>query len=952
MERRAWAERFYNHYFPNLEPAENGECMAKCPFHEDAVESLSINLEKGLYYCHACGKGGDEYKFYQEKNDLLNEGFPAIVRAVTDKFGRRPEQQEPAERAGSAEEENLAPIPEEIVIRYHKTLMNIPEHLNWLATKRGIHKDTVEAFKLGYDLQTERITIPIYNSQGQCVNIRKYSGSAKGTSKMLSYQVGYGMARLFPVQNLLKDNLLLCEGEMDCILAIQLGYNAITTTGGANTWKKQWTQQFTDKKVNICYDIDTAGIAGAEAIAQDLIDVARVVKIIKLPITDPPNGDITDYFVSLGFSKEDLDRHIESTKQFFSTEPQPKRNKAGEIHEVHLSQASEAEYINKNIHMDVVVCGKDTAPFGYPKVISVQCNPSKRICSYCRVGREGGYCKQEVDMERVILNLIRCTDAQQDAALKTFMGIPKACSSYDLTIEETGGMEEIILQPELDTSSTDKPYTTRVAYYMGHGIRSNSSYHMEGMTITDPKSQYVTHLIREATPSRDNVSQFEMSPEMYEKLRIFNPLEGQTVEQKFDDIANDLSYNITKIYGRKDLIIGVDLVYHSALAFIFQGQLVDRGWVEALILGDTRTGKSETVLRLSEHYKAGEFITGENTSFAGLIGGMQQNQKRWYVSWGKIPLNDRRLVIIDEASGLTVSQIENMSGVRSSGIAEITKIHQERTHARTRLIWISNTRTGRSLNSYPYGVEAVKQLMGKNEDIARLELVITCASEEVPLSIINCEVVDREEVPHTYNSQLCKQLVLWSWSRRADQISFTDEAVTLILQQANEMAETYTSDFPLVEGANHRIKIARLAIATAARMFSSDENGDKIVVREEHVAFACKFLIDSYQKVSFGYAELSKQQLEQTRIALQAEEEVIQHLKDYPEVAKLLNDNAYMMLFTSLDVENFCNMDKEEVKVHLQFLYVRSMIQKEDRQFYAKTKNLIKILREGKWKHD
>ena len=133
------------------------------------------------------------------------------------------------------------------------------------------------------------------------------------------------------------------------------------------------------------------------------------------------------------------------------------------------------------------------------------------------------------------------------------------------------------------------------------------------------------------------------------------------------------------------------MVYHSALGFFFQGQEIKRGWVEGLIIGDTRSGKSETAASLMKHYQLGEFVTGENTSFAGLIGGMQQNQKRWFVSWGKIPLNDRRLVILDEASGLSERDISNISGFRSSGIAEIIKIHQERPMT-TRLIWF-NTRT-------------------------------------------------------------------------------------------------------------------------------------------------------------------------------------------------------------------------------------------------------------------
>ena len=34
------------------------EWKALCPFHEDKIPSLSINEEKGVYYCHACGEKG------------------------------------------------------------------------------------------------------------------------------------------------------------------------------------------------------------------------------------------------------------------------------------------------------------------------------------------------------------------------------------------------------------------------------------------------------------------------------------------------------------------------------------------------------------------------------------------------------------------------------------------------------------------------------------------------------------------------------------------------------------------------------------------------------------------------------------------------------------------------------------------------------------------------------
>ncbi|MCB9094717.1 MAG: hypothetical protein H6621_06575 [Halobacteriovoraceae bacterium] len=35
------------------------QVMAKCPFHNDNKPSLSINLEKGLYYCFGCGEKGN-----------------------------------------------------------------------------------------------------------------------------------------------------------------------------------------------------------------------------------------------------------------------------------------------------------------------------------------------------------------------------------------------------------------------------------------------------------------------------------------------------------------------------------------------------------------------------------------------------------------------------------------------------------------------------------------------------------------------------------------------------------------------------------------------------------------------------------------------------------------------------------------------------------------------------
>jgi hypothetical protein len=39
--------------------------MARCPFHDDRTPSMSVDPDKGLYYCFGCGAGGDVFRFIE-----------------------------------------------------------------------------------------------------------------------------------------------------------------------------------------------------------------------------------------------------------------------------------------------------------------------------------------------------------------------------------------------------------------------------------------------------------------------------------------------------------------------------------------------------------------------------------------------------------------------------------------------------------------------------------------------------------------------------------------------------------------------------------------------------------------------------------------------------------------------------------------------------------------------
>jgi len=150
-----------------------------------------------------------------------------------------------------------------------------------------------------------------------CVNIRRYLPGGK--PKVLSFGRGYGKTRLFPLLALLNaDAVLLTEGERDCITAWQIGFNdqneivAITSTGGAGSWRKNWNKYFKGKRVFICYDTDEDGRKGAHKAAQSLSEAAKEVKIVHLP-TDFPGKDLSD-FILHDHTKEDVEVLLESAE--------------------------------------------------------------------------------------------------------------------------------------------------------------------------------------------------------------------------------------------------------------------------------------------------------------------------------------------------------------------------------------------------------------------------------------------------------------------------------------------------------------------------------------------------------------------------------------------------------------------------------------------------------------
>lgn len=872
---------------------------ARCSLHDDQSASFSVEAKTGQFKCFvpSCKgfKGGRYFRYHELKT------------------GKSPA------------------VPIEVVEKYHQALLKNPASMRWLVDMRGLDNETIEHWKLGWD--DDRLTIPVFED-GICYNVRRHSPK-KATNKTLHYEVDYGRLRLFHQEALAADTVMLCEGELDTILANRIGFNALCVTSGAGSWRDEFTPKFAGKTVYVVYDIDDAGRRGAEIICEKLHGVAKVVKNILLPITTPANGDLTDYVVKHGFGHPDLEALCAGAPAWKKDE-KPAPVEPSEAQDVDFGDAAQSRYVGQQVRFRATVAGKDLAPYACPAETTFTCKMGLKICAFCSIGQNNGTLKYQVPGHGLeVLRLINCTEDQQKGFLKKAAGVYPTCPRFNLSVQKYHTVEDIRMIPEISFSSmATAEYVVRQGYHVGHGLVANQVYEFEGSVVPNPKNQYITFVLPKSKPVKDSVTGFKLTEEQIEALKVF---QGEDVEQKMFDIAKDLTANVTKIYQREDLVVFLDLIYHSVLQFEFQGRIVRKGWIEGLVLGDTRCGKTETMTCLIEHYKAGELCTGENASFAGLLGGMQQVGSRWSIIWGKWPLNDRRLLHIDEVSGMPVEDIGKLSGVRSSGIAEITKVQQEKTFARTRTVWGGNARSSRSLATYDSGVLAIRELIGRPEDIARFDIAITVASGEVAIEIINRQ--KHEKVPHTYTSELCHNLVLWAWSRQPKDVHFTPEAVQECLDSASGLSRDYSSAIPLVEPAEQRIKVARLAVACAARLFST-ETGEEVVVRKEHVQFVTKFLRKLFEKPSMNYGAYSKAQM--ADLTLKNEDIVRGALQPYgmPLVEGFL-ERQYIR---QIDLEDLLNLEKAQVKPIISKL-VQQRALKHMQNNYVKTPAFIEFLK-------
>ena len=304
-----------------------------CPFHQEKTPSFHVDTARQSFHCFGCGKGGDVFRFFMDKENLdfinaaqiLASRCGVVIPEKTD--GKK---EDPSKRT---QRERLIAVNGEFSNFFCRYLRDNPhspaaEYLN----RRSIPRDVAEKFRIGavpdswtacrdygrsigfsdedmltagilrrkedtgniYDQFKGRLAFTIENEQGKPVGFSARTLEAKpadgrkyvNTPETPVFRKGHllyalplarqGIGRL--------KKAILCEGQLDAIAFHRAGFDcAVAPLGTAFTADQAKIIRRYSRNLILAFDADGAGQKAVLRAAEILLPLSVELKVLRIP---------------------------------------------------------------------------------------------------------------------------------------------------------------------------------------------------------------------------------------------------------------------------------------------------------------------------------------------------------------------------------------------------------------------------------------------------------------------------------------------------------------------------------------------------------------------------------------------------------------------------------------------------------------------------------------------
>ena len=684
---------------------------------------------------------------------------------------------------------------------------------------------------------------------------------------------------------------------------------------------------FTNKEVIIVKDDDESGDKYAESMADLLFPYAAQIKIVSLRRSAEfakgldetlfkdggvdENGkakpqkrsekDFRDLMRKHGMGVLAKSVFVEAETMTKAYTKNPERDTV-EVYKVNIAEALNQQYYDafgmKEVEVVASVSAMTESSFNMPKSLIVECprcsGAKSKACDMCFVNKmvsiEGDDRDVAIDLKLnrgksnkikqlgdnhyevklkadELLSLIETTRDNSNKSLRTILQIPRNCPLCSITYTAINTVYRITIERSL-SDKTDKGETRMSSMTClvptSHMPQTNHTYRIRGVLSSHHKDQGSVMLVTSIQDIVQPAAAFRMSEHIHDTLVKFQPKEGETIDEWSHRRAKAFC-EAAGLMWREDVMTACDLVYFSA-AELPDHKLVyhNRGFLDMAIIGPTKSAKSACVEFLIKHFGVGEIVQcGGNITYAGIIGGV--NARTNSITWGKIPMNHRGFLVLDEVQNMRFEDIESMNNLRNDGKVVMDKIIKAETKAMVRKVWISNDKSdgksgdGQSLDAEMEGKDMFLMMKGvypRSSIISRFDLAISAVNPHMQPG----ELTRRkfQELSVDYNEIACQNHIHWAHSRNAEDIVITPEFEEAIFAASDRLLEKYDKSTLLV-GMEIPSKLMRLAVAQAIRQYSvSPHSSEKVLPKPEHVEFIEGFLNRIYTAEFFDLTQVTE----------------------------------------------------------------------------------------------
>ena len=326
-----------------------------------------------------------------------------------------------------------------------------------------------------------------------------------------------------------------------------------------------------------------------------------------------------------------------------------------------------------------------------------------------------------------------------------------------------------------------------------------------------------------------------------------------------------MAVHVTRIYERPDLHLGVLMVLCSPLGFDFPGEGQIRGWLTAIIVGDTGTGKTTVSEGFFNFARIGSRVSGMTASRTGITYGCEHDERRgWRIKAGVLLKMNRQALIVDEAQDIAQEELKTMAEGIDTGLLRIDKIQNKIFECRTRVIFGCNPKhpkqasEQRTMDSFRYGCEAIKGIF-PGMMIRRIDFAMFAATWDIE----DKEKIYFPEIPDTpqqVTDEDLRALIFFAWNLKPEQIVIDDNTAHYIRKTAKYLSDKFggSDDLPIVYSEDFRKTMARLSVAMAIIDLATTDDFSQVIVNLGHVADACELLERIYEARNCKLDEYAK----------------------------------------------------------------------------------------------